>query len=136
MAKNVSIFLILLTCCLIAFGCAAPSTVEEPMVSEKPAETPIPFDEFTWPDYWPLPQPESNKGEILNDNSFAFQVNVGDTSKETFNEYIEQCRDAGFDQDHRRQDLSYTAYNADRYWLIIDYQAGSVMYVSVRTPEK
>ena len=98
----------------------------------------------TWSEiYWPknklgksLPEPENLYGIVNSDYSDRFDLDIANVSVQQFNQYIDQCIDAGYDVDYRRYEDSFSAKNKDGYELDIDYELFNVMSISADMPEE
>ncbi len=82
-----------------------------------------------------IPEPESHAGKIVVDDEEAFAVYVGETTADACHEYIDRCRDAGFDADADRSDTAYYADNADGVHLEVLYQGWDTVYITLDAPE-
>ena len=87
--------------------------------------TEIYTEEFIWPPIGLaqlLPVPESNIGEILENDSSCFFIDVGKLSKEHFESYLKKCVEKGFVFD--RSDFNGTDYvfYKEGYKLEVFYQ--------------
>lgn len=78
--------------------------------------------------HWPtstlvksLPVPESKYGEIVLDAEDSFEIDVFNTSKSQFADYINACKKNGFNVDYYGTDDSYDAENKDGYTLSLSY---------------
>ena len=72
--------------------------------------------------HWPtstlvksLPVPESKYGEIVLDAEDSFEIDVFNTSKSQFADYINACKENGFNVDYYGTEDSYDAENKDGY---------------------
>ena len=82
-----------------------------------------------------LPQPKSNKGNII-DSKDSFFINVYKTSEEDFQAYIEACIEKGFTIDAERDSMSYDAYNEEGYKLgILYFKSNQDMQVDLDAPK-
>jgi len=97
-------------------------------------------DEITsikWPDSEPgnlLPAPKNLNGNILSNDSTRFSVNIANTSKEGFDEYITACEEKGFIEEYSKGDDYYHAYNKDGYYLSINLNGFDTMRISIDIP--
>ena len=78
--------------------------------------------------HWPtstlvksLPVPESKYGEIVLDAEDSFEIDVFNTSKSQFADYINACKENGFNVDYYGTEDSYDAENKDGYTLSLSY---------------
>ena len=94
--------------------------------------------EFVWPESGyaqMLPVPETNLGNIEEDDEKSFIVYLGNNTIDTFNDYVKACQDKGFDVVVNSTDKLFNAKNADGYRLSVEYQGNSVVCVSLLEPE-
>ena len=106
--------LIMVMCCGIMIlgnlsGCNAMKTKET---------------EYHWPTSTlvkSLPVPESKYGEIVLDAEDSFEIDVFNTSKSQFADYINACKENGFNVDYYGTEDSYDAENKDGYTLSLSY---------------
>lgn len=69
-----------------------------------------------------LPEPQSNKMELLYDSKELFNVTVHDITKENFSEYVNWCKkDYGFTIDSSSMECFFTASNKEGYSLMLTY---------------
>lgn len=83
-----------------------------------------------------LPKPISNFGNISWDNSKKFIVNLGNTSKNDYNEYVKMCEDKGFTSEHSKSEKSYKAKNSEGYEVHLMYLGANVIEISLKAPEE
>lgn len=96
------------------------------------------FSEFQWPDSEIarlLPVPESTIGSISWEASYGFVIYVGETTKDQYDNYIEQCKDKGFTVDYRKGDDYYYADNEYGYQLTLRYEEDETMFIRIDEPE-
>ncbi len=82
-----------------------------------------------------LPEPYSWIGKITRDDSDYFSVIVGETDKEYFKYYVEDCEDAGFTVDYSKSDDYFSAKNIDGYGLTVKYTGFNTIEITLDTPE-
>lgn len=102
-------------------------------------DSPDEIVDFKWSTSEPgclLPIPKKLSGSILSNDSTRFAVNIADTSKEEFNEYITACEDKGFTEDYSKGDDYYYAYNKDGYYLSINLNGFDTMRISIDIPSE
>ena len=95
--------------------------------------------EFEWPASEVaklLPIPKSKIGVIEWEASYGFVIYVGETSKEDYNEYVNQCSEKGFNVDYRKGDNYYYAKNSDGYDLSLNYEDENIMFIRIDEPKK
>lgn len=83
-----------------------------------------------------LPVPESTMGSISWEAAYGFVAYVGDTSKEKYDSYVDQCMDAGFIEEYKKGNDYYYANNSDGYQLSLKYEGFNTMWVRIDEPEK
>lgn len=102
------------------------------------ASVEVNFGEFSWPKSKiasSVPVPESNFGTISWESENGFVIYVGETSKEDYAEYVDQCYDAGFTIDYSKGDDYFRGVNEDGYHLNVNYEGNQTMFVRVDTSE-
>ena len=95
------------------------------------------YSEFEWPSSnlsSMLPVPESNTGKIVLDTDKQFSVKVADTTKEEYEKYIKDCKEAGFDKNTSNTNTNFNAKNSKRYRLSVSYLGNNVMSISLQEP--
>lgn len=96
---------------------------------------------YTWTDSElakMLPEPESKQGEVTQDSSDHFSIEICDTSVEQFNTYVADVKAAGFNVDYSKSDDSFHADNKEGYSVSIDYEfldKNDVMEISISAPQ-
>ena len=83
-----------------------------------------------------IPQPNSTIGETEKNAWHDFSIIVGNTSKESFNDYVEQCISAGFNVNPERTDSSYSAYNTTGYQLLLHDLSNRSMSIYIDEPKE
>lgn len=78
-----------------------------------------------------LPIPSSNMGEINWEESNSFNVYVGNTSEEDFDDYVKTCSDHGFDVDYQKDDDYYYAKDIYGNDLNIWYKGNNIMQIQI-----
>lgn len=68
-----------------------------------------------------LPEPESNRGEILSDSEEILDIYVANISSDEYDSYISECKDKGFTIESEKTENSYKAFNKDGYKLSLWY---------------
>lgn len=79
-----------------------------------------------------LPVPESNRGEIIENGSTYFYLDVAETSEEQFDSYLEKCIEAGFIFDYSKYCGHYYVFHYDIYELIVFYE-DDIMSIDINT---
>lgn len=101
-------------------------------------EAPMPLETLQWPKKGIaklLPKPEATTGKIRSHDSDYFSVYVGETSRDVFEAYINQCLDEGFDRDYHMSETSFYGDNKKGYHVSVTYEGGNVMYISIDAPD-
>ena len=78
-----------------------------------------------------LPVPESTVGTISWESSDGFFVYVGETTKDDYAAYVDECAACGFSIDYNKGDAHYYADHADGYRLSLNHTANDVMTIRV-----
>lgn len=79
-----------------------------------------------------LPVPDSNKGEIIENTSTTFYLDVDRLTAEQFESYLEKCADAGFIFDHSKYHDTYYVFYSELYELTVFYnERDSLMSVII-----
>ncbi len=82
-----------------------------------------------------LPKPKSTKGNVQSDSSELYSVHIADMTKDDYNDYVEQCKNAGFDVDYNKSETYFSAENKDGYSISVDYIGFNVIGISIDVPE-
>ena len=82
-----------------------------------------------------VPVPTSTLGDISWNNSDTFIVQLGNTSREAYADYVKECENYGFNIDFSKSDKSYSALNNDGYKLHLMYLGANVIEISIKAPE-
>lgn len=83
-----------------------------------------------------LPVPKSTIGSISWESSDGFFIYVGDTSKDDYAAYVDECSAKGFSVDYDKGDTYYYADNADGYHISLRYQGNNVMTIEIQKPKE
>lgn len=81
-----------------------------------------------------LPIPKSNMGEINWNEENSFNVYVGNTTEEDFNEYIQACVERGFDVDYQQGDDYFYADDINGNNLNIWFKGKDIMEIQIIAP--
>ena len=131
MKKIVSISLCILML-LGMVGCGG-----EPEYTYDPTEN---FSEIEWPDSAlakRLPSPELAYGEIKYEQEDSFCIYFGNVSREKYDSYVKQCKDAGFTVDYNKSNTVYWAYDAEGYYMYVAYdEEYTMMRFETRKPKE
>lgn len=82
-----------------------------------------------------VPVPQSTIGTISRESSDGFYVYVGDTSKDAYTAYVDECVAKGFTVDYEKGDTYYRANNETGYHLSLSYQGNNVMTIEIKKVE-
>lgn len=77
-------------------------------------------EKFVWTDMVlseMLPEPPTNKGKIYTNSNEELDMAVYEVSEKQYNDYIESCKEKGFNIDVKNDALSYEMYNSEGYKL-------------------
>ena len=102
------------------------------------ASVEVNFGEFSWPKSKiasSVPVPKSNFGTVSWESENGFVIYVGETSKEDYAEYVDQCYDAGFTIDYSKGADYFRGVNEDGYHLNVNYEGNQTMFVRMDTSE-
>ena len=84
-----------------------------------------------------LPKPPKDKGNILCNSENKLNIDLYDSSKNDFYDYVDKCKGVGFTVDAKISDDDYSAFNQDGYKLDIDYLDGlKELSISLVVPEE
>lgn len=83
-----------------------------------------------------IPTPKSTIGKISSESSDYFSVYIGETSKEDYNTYVDECLEKGFTVDYKRSETYYYADNSDGYHISVDYEGNNVISIVIDAPEE
>ena len=84
-----------------------------------------------------LPEPKSNKGEIITDSDESLCVYIANSSLNDYNNYINKCKEYGFVIDADNSTSSYEAYDDEGYKLRIYYAKSSKKFqIDLEAPLK
>jgi hypothetical protein len=96
------------------------------------------FGELRWPKSdiaTLLSVPISNIGKVEWETSYGFVIYVGETSKEEFNIYIDDCWERGFTRDYSRGDDYFWANNENYYKVTVRHEDGNIMWIRIDAPK-
>ena len=84
-----------------------------------------------------IPKPSSMKGELISESEKSLWINVAKFSKDDFTNYVNECKNSGFDVDYSNYDTSYDAKNSDGYRLSLTYdEKKKVMTIILDAPSE
>lgn len=102
-------------------------------------DAPEKLSNITWPTNGLaslLPVPKSTIGKVITDSSKYFRIQLGEISKEEYNNYVKSCEDKGFTNDYDKQEDYYSAKNADKYNITIKYLGNNNIEIYIEAPEE
>ena len=79
-----------------------------------------------------LPIPKDPYGRVEWGTDEGFEVYLGNTTKDDFNDYVDACYNKGFNLDSHRSDKYYYANNSKGYQVHVEYEGNNVMSVSIK----
>lgn len=82
-----------------------------------------------------VPIPQSTVGTIEKDDTESYVVYVGKTTKEDYKNYIDSCKEKGFDVNSNETEKYYSAKNDDSYKISIEYVGNNIMKINVYEQE-
>lgn len=100
-------------------------------------EAPEPMGDIQWPKSEiakRLPTPASSYGNIDRETDQGFSLNVGDTTKQDFSDYVDECFNAGFTVDYDKEDIYFSAKDTDGYQVTLRYCGNNVMSIQLEAP--
>ena len=84
-----------------------------------------------------LPEPSSNKGDILENTDESLNVFLAGVSKDEYSEYVKACVEKEYTVDAKKTETSYEAYNLDGYKLFLSmYSSSKEMHIELDAPMK
>ncbi len=100
-------------------------------------EKPMEMSEISWPTSKAgnqLPVPESTVGKFSSEHDDDFFVYIGNTSKESYNNYVKACSEKGFTVDYDKGDDYYRAENGEGWRVSIKYEGFNIMSIDIDKP--
>ena len=100
-------------------------------------DAPIVMNEIEWPKSELgniLPMPESTYGNVNYEYSDSFSVYIGNTPKDKYAAYVNQCLDYGFNVDYSKGDDYFYAKNSDGWDLSVSYEGYNTMEITISAP--
>ena len=98
---------------------------------------PMEMSEISWPASKAgnqLPVPESTVGKFSSEHDDDFFVYIGNTSKESYNNYVKACSEKGFTVDYDKGDDYYRAKNSEGWSVSIKYEGFNIMSIDIDKP--
>ena len=100
-------------------------------------EDPEEYEEFEWPDTEmtkKIPETNSKTGEIIESKDDRFYAEISNITKEELDQYINSCKDKGFNKNIDTEDYTYYAENEEGYRLSIIYKGFNIISIKVEEP--
>ena len=97
------------------------------------------LDELVWPTFGlaaSLPAPASHIGKVTTDSSSAWQATIGQTALDDYAAYVDELLAAGFDQDYKRGDESFSGTNAEGIQVTVRYAGANRMTVRAEAAQE
>ncbi len=130
--KKVGCFCLCLLMVFAFIGCAGQEEYTYDPTEE--------FSDVEWPDSvlaQRLPTPEMTYGEIKHEQEESFSIDFGNVTREQYNNYVKECKEAGYTVDYHKSNTVYWAYDAEGYYLYVSYDDEyNIMGIDTREPEK
>lgn len=98
---------------------------------------PMEMSEISWPASKAgnqLPVPESTVGKFTGEHDDDLFVYIGNTSKESYNNYVKACSEKGFTVDYDKGDDYYRAKNSEGWSVSIKYEGFNIMSIDIDKP--
>ena len=102
-------------------------------------KAPIQLGTLNWPDHalgLLIPQPPTSVGGAGGDPEIFLRASLGDMPIEAWREYVEACREAGFDQNISETEREYTATDEYGIRLTLSYSGGNMVDLILFDPEQ
>lgn len=93
-------------------------------------------EEEPWPSFGMaalLPKPAEGITHDIRETDGDFSADVEKVTEIEFDSYVEACKEKGFDEEANNNSRSYTAYNADGYYLDLS-MIGESYSISLKSP--
>ncbi len=78
-----------------------------------------------------LPVPKSDCGNINSSSDSCIILYIGDTTKDEYKEYVNECMKKGFTKDVSQTDEHFHADNKDGYHVLIEYRGFNTMFIRI-----
>ena len=95
---------------------------------------------FTWPTSGLatlLPEPATNKGQIISNSDELLDIQVHGCDEESYSAYLKQCQDAGFTMEASTSSSSYDAYDEEGNKLLLSlYKSTDEMNIMLNKAEE
>ena len=84
-----------------------------------------------------LPEPKSNRGNIITNREDDLTIYLNKTSKEDYKAYVDACESMGYTVEAKKNGDDYEAYNEEGYMLRLWYaQSNEEMHINLEAPEE
>ena len=138
--KKVLFAILILLLCVVLIAALSSNCEKEKKEKDKveDVEPTIIFSEFKWPDSEIaklLPIPKSNIGKVSWEASYGFVIDVGETTREQYDTYVDECRSMGFTVDYRKGDDYFHANNEAGYKISVTYKDNDTMWIRIDEPK-
>ena len=100
---------------------------------------PIKMSALSWPASGPgalAPAPKSDKGKTITDSSSTYSAYIGNTTRDSYTDYVDACVAAGFNVDYDRGDDTFSADHANGASIDVDFEGFNTMKITVDAPEE
>ena len=102
-------------------------------------DKPMELGEIKWPTSTAgkqLPAPKSSIGKISSEYEDNFYVYIGETSKTDYDDYVEACKEMGFNVDYNKGEEYYSADNSEGWHIHLAYVGNNVMSIDIDAPSE
>ena len=101
-------------------------------------------DDMPDPIEWPttglatvLPEPPTDKGEIIINSDTSFSADIAQCSQADYDAYVESCKEKGFAVDAENGTNSYDAYSSEGHRLSLNYwKSNEEISISLEAPKE
>lgn len=128
-------FIFLLVLLMLLSTCGSQKSVDPGLIEDEP----IIMEKLSWPKSeiaTLIPVPNSTVGKIDWEDSYGFVIDVGETSVDEYNSYVEDCWEAGFNIDYRKGEDFFWADNTNGYSVSVRYEGDNVMWIRLDAPSE
>ena len=76
------------------------------------------YEKLSWPSSGManmLPEPDVKYGEVTSNDKYGFNFELNKTTEKDYEEYVSECKDAGYTIEADESDISYHAYDKEGY---------------------
>ena len=140
MMKRLIVIFLSVAFLLSLVGCSEKKDEVVALPTEKAVEQKTTeYSEFEWPKSeiaGLLPVPKSNIGKIEWEGSHGFVIYVGETLKEQYDDYVDECQEKGFTVAYKKGDDFFWADNKSGYHVSLRYEGDNIMFLRIDEPKK